>query len=274
MVHAQDGPVKVTVRVTDGGFDPSVIEVAQGKSVELTFVFAHVAYPQEEHIIVIPGYKIETAKIDAAHRETTVTFIAAQTGTFSFQCDLECDTHDSLQNGQIKVTPSAGGAAVVLLPSKLVVDPVSGVLIEGGSVSIAATLQGEDGKPIPRAEVRFYARQEFLGQAGLVEIGVVKTLPNGYASVLYHPTTRDPRTIVAKFSGVGTYAATEKEISLIGSDQFVPRGVPATDDSLHGLKGAAHVALVVVIACVWLAFAFLGLQALGIERAGRGGGPE
>ncbi|MBE0608825.1 MAG: hypothetical protein IH609_05565 [Dehalococcoidia bacterium] len=234
-------------------------------------MWSHVAYLEEEHIMVIPGYKLETEKIDAEHRETTVKFVAAQAGTFFFQCDVECETHDVLQNGQIKVTPSSGGAAAALQPSKLVVDPVNGVLIKGGTVSIATTLQSEDGEPIPRAEVRFYAREEFLGKTELMEIGVAKTLPNGYASLLYRPTNEDDRTVVAKFEGVGLYAATEQEIALIGSDQFVPRHREAADDGLHGLKGAAYVSLVLVIAGVWLAFGFMCLQALGIKRAAGGG---
>ncbi|MBE0609496.1 MAG: hypothetical protein IH609_08960, partial [Dehalococcoidia bacterium] len=71
-VHAQEAPVQITVKVTDGSFEPTVIEVEQGKLVELTFVWSHVAYLEEEHIMVIPGYKLETEKIDAEHRETTV----------------------------------------------------------------------------------------------------------------------------------------------------------------------------------------------------------
>lgn len=272
---AQEGePVKITIRTTDGGFDPAVVEVEQGKLVELTFVWDHAAYPQEEHIMVISGYKLETELIDAEHRETTVKFVAAQSGTFDFKCDLECELHDSYQNGQIIVKPSSGGTAAQLVPSKLVVDPANGVLIRGGTVSIGATLVGEDGEPIPRAEVRFYARQEFLGKTDLMEIGVTKTLPNGFATLLYRPTTDSPRTLVAKFEGVGLYDATEQEIALVGSDQFVPRAGEVPDDTLRGLKGAAHVGLVVVIAGVWIAFGFMAFQALGIKRAAGGGEPR
>ncbi len=269
-VYAQEAPVKITVKVTDGSFEPTVIEVEQGKLVELTFVWSHVAYLEEEHIMVIPGYKIETEKIDAEHRETTVKFIAAQSGTFFFQCDVECETHDVLQNGQIKVTPSSG-APPRRSSHRNWWSIGDGVLIRGGTVSIAATLSGEDVEPIPRAEVRFYARQEFLGKTELMEIGVAKTLPNGFATLLYRPTTDSPRTLVAKFEGVGLYDATEQEIALVGSDQFVPRVSEVPDDTLHGLKGAAHLALVVVIAGVWIAFGFMCLQALGIKRAAGGG---
>ena len=271
LTYAQEAPVKVTVKVTDGGFDPPVIEVEQGKSVELTFVYANVAYANEEHIMVIPGYKLESDKIDSGHRQATVKFIATQSGTFDFKCDLECDTHDALQSGLIKVKPSSGGSAAKLEPSRLVFDPVGGVLIKGDTVSFAALLQDKEGKPIPKAEVRFYAEQEFLGKTGLVEIGVAKTLPNGYANVLYRPTTNVPRTIIAKFTGVGLFDASEQSIQLVGSDQFRPRKVSASDDTLHGLKGGARAALVLVIAGVWLAFGFMLFQVFGIRRAAAGG---
>ena len=267
-VYAQDPPVKITVKVTDAGFAPKVIEVDQGKTVELTFVWAHAAYPNEEHIMVIAGYKLESDKIDSKHLETVVKFVATQSGTFNFKCDLECDIHDALQNGELKVKPSSGGGgAAALQPSKLVIDPVSGVVIKGGTVSVSAALQDKDGQPIPKAEVRFYANQSFLGQTGLVEIGIAKTGPTGYANLLYHPTTNAARTIVAKFAGLGLYDASEQEIPLVGSDQFVPRVDPANDDTLHGFKGSAHLALVVVIAAVWITFGFIFLQALGIRHA-------
>lgn len=269
--HGQAAPVKITVKLTDSGFDPSVIEVEQGKSVELTFVWSHVVYPNEEHIVVIPGYKLESDKIDSAHKEMTLKFIAAQSGTFDFKCDVECDTHDILQNGLIKVKPSSGGGTAALQPSKLVVDPVSGVLLKGRTVSLSAALQDKDGKPIPKAEVRFYTEQKFLGQTGLVDIGMAKTGANGYAYLLYHPTTSVPRTIIAKFAGVGLYDATEQTISLAGSSQFGPQVSLDSDDSLHGLKGGARLALVFVIAGVWLTFGFLLYQALSIRRATGGG---
>ena len=270
--QAQEAPVKITVKVTDGGFDPLVVEVEQGKSVELTFVWAHVVHQNEEHIMVIPGYKLESDKIDSSHRETTVKFIAMQSGTFDYKCDLECETHDILQNGVIKVKPSGGGAAAALQPSKLVVDPVSGILIKGGTVSLAAALQDKDGNPIPKAEVSFYVEQKFLGDSGLMAIGVAKTGASGYANLLYRPTTNAPRTIVTKFAGLGLYDATEQKIELVGSDQFIPKAAEAPDDTLHGLKGGARIALVVVIAGVWLAFAFMLFQAAGIRRETGGGG--
>lgn len=271
---AQQGPVKVTVKITDGGFDPAVVEIDQGSTVEMTFVWANVAYPQDEHIIVLPGYKLETPKLTAANRQATVTFLAAQAGSFEFKCDIECDAHDALQGGQIKVKASSGGTTAKLTASKLVIDPVNGVLLRGDTVTIGATLKGEDGQPIPRAEVRFYDKQQFLGHTGLVEIGVSKTLANGYASLLYRPTTTGPRTLVAKFDGVGLYGPVEQEIPVAGSAQFAPVPVKATDDSLHGLKQSAHFGLLFVIGSVWAGFGFMAYQTFGIKRAAGGGDPR
>jgi hypothetical protein len=270
-VFADDQPVKITVKVTDAGYVPNNIEIEQGKVVELTFVWDSPAHPLDEHIIVISGYKLESGRINSDHKETTVKFIATQSGTFAFQCDLMCDTHDLLQKGQITVKPAAGGGAAALQPSKLVIDPVTGVVIKGGTVSIAAQLVDKDGQPIPKAEVRFYAEQQFLGRTGLIEIGIAKTGTNGLASAVYHPTTPDAEKIVAKFAGVGLYDATEQTLQLVGSAQFGPAAGPNTDDTLHGIKGGAHLALVLVIAGVWLTFGFIAFQAWGISRVRNGG---
>ena len=266
-VLAEDGPTKITIKLTDSGFEPNNIEVTQGQLVELTFVWDSPARPLDEHIMVIPGYKLESGKINSDHKETTVKFIATQSGTFNFKCDLMCDTHDLLQKGQITVKPAAGGTTgASLQPSKLVVDPVSGVVIKGGTVSLSAALQDKDGNPIPRAEVRFYAEETFLGRTGLIDIGAAKTGASGSANLLYHPRSDATRKIVAKFAGVGLYDATEQTIQLVGSAQFGPRVGANPDDTLHGIKGGAHLALISVIAGVWLMFGFIAFQAWGISR--------
>ena len=267
---ADDQPVKITVKLTDAGFVPATVEVQQGQAVELTFVWDSPAHPLDEHIMVIPDYKLESDKINSDHKETTVKFVATKSGTFNFKCDMECDVHDLLQHGELKVT-AGGGAAAALQPSKFVVDPVTGVITKGGSVSIAAQLVDKDGKPIPKAEVRFYAEQQFLGRTGLIEIGIAKTGANGIASAVYRPTTPDAEKIVAKFAGVGLYDATEQTIPLVGSAQFAPAAAPNSDDTLHGMKKGARLGLVLVIAGVWLTFGFIAFQAWGISRVQKGG---
>ncbi len=277
---ADDGPLKITVKVTDGGFDPPTVEVPQGASVELTFVWANQAHPTDEHIIVIPGYKLESEKIDSTNKQTTVKFIATQTGTFAYKCDVECDAHDSLQHGEIKVTAGAGGAATgggaagsQLQASKLVFDPTSGVVVNGNTVALSATLQDKDGKPIAKQEVQFFAEQQFLGRTGQVEIAQAKTNANGVAYAIYHPTTPNAEKLTAKFAGGGVFDGTEQTVELAASPKFAGKAIPSEDDNLHGIKTVAPYALVLLIGSVWATFAFILYQAWSVSRVAQGGDP-
>ena len=262
-------PVKITIKVTDSGFDPNSIEVPAGSQVELTFVWDSPAHPEDEHIIVIEGYKLESEKINRLNKETVVKFIADKSGSFNFKCDFECDTHDSLQHGTIKVGGGAGGAAggaSAFQPSKLVIDPISGVLVSGNIVSIAANLQDKDGKPIAKAEILFFADRQFLGRHGEVQIAVGKTDASGNVHATYHPTDPAGGKIIARFAGVGLYDKSETTYDLAASGRFQPVPEEATSDDLHGIKGAAPLVLVSLIGSVWLAFAFMLFQAWGISH--------
>ena len=292
---ADDGPVKLTIKVTDTGFDPSSIDVPAGAQVELTFVWDNANHPDDEHIIVIPGYKLESEKIDRTNKQTVLSFIANKTGSFLFKCDFECDTHDILQHGNINVVAAgaaSGGAAsggtgagstggsaapsggASLQVSQFVIDPVAGIVVNGNSVSIAAKLQSKDGKPISKADVAFYAERTFLGRKGEVPIATGKTDSAGNVYAIYHPTNSDGGTITARFEGAGLYDGTEQKVNLAGSPQFQPGAQSSPDDNLHGIKRVAPFALIGIIAFVWLVFAFLLFQAWGISRVHSEGRPS
>ncbi|MEP7216867.1 MAG: cupredoxin domain-containing protein [Anaerolineaceae bacterium] len=270
--RADDATVKLTVRVTDTGWVPDTIEVPQGALVELTFVWDNPNHPNDEHIIVIPDYKLESDKINSVNKQTVLKFIADKAGSFNFKCDFECDTHDAFQHGTIKVVAGSGGSAgtgasaASFQASKIVIDPVAGVAINGNSVSISATLQDKDGKPIPKAEVLFFAHRQFLGRHGDVAIAAGKTDAGGNVYATYRPTNSDGGEIILRFEGGGVFAKTEQTFNLAGSPQFEPIPAFVTDDGLHGIKGFAPFVLVAVIGSVWLAFAFMLFQAWGVSR--------
>jgi hypothetical protein len=48
--------------------------------------------PHEEHIMVLEGYKLESEKITAEHREATFRFLADKAGPRP--SDLDCEAHD------------------------------------------------------------------------------------------------------------------------------------------------------------------------------------
>jgi plastocyanin len=274
---ADDGPVKFTIKITDAGFQPDTIDVPMNATVELTFVWDSQNHPDDQHIISVPGYKLESEKIDHINKQTVLSFVATKSGTFTFKCDFECDTHDILQHGTINVTAggagttgSSGGGSQLQVP-KLVIDPVTGIVIKGNSVSIAAALQDKDGKPIAKAEVLFYANRTFLGRTGEVPIAVGKTDATGLAYATYHPTNSDGGKIIARFEGGGLYDKAEQTVTLAASDQFQPIPQSASDDNLHGIKKVAPYVLVIVIGLVWAAFAFMLFQAWSISRVRSGG---
>lgn len=279
----QAAPVKVTIRITDSGFDPKSVDVPMGAQVELTFVWDQPAHPDETHVITVPGYKLESEQVDRTNKQTVLAFVATKTGSFNFKCDTECDTHDYLQAGTINVVaggaPSAGGTggggtAASLQASKLLVDPVTGVMVRGNSVSIAASLKSTDGKPISKAEVAFFAKRSFLGREAEVPIGTGKTDAAGNVYTIYHPTNADGGSIIARFEGGGLYDKTEVSFSLAPSTQFQPVPLGATDDDLHGIKRIAPFALIGLVGGVWLSFAFMLFQAWGISRVRPEGGPS
>lgn len=274
---ADDGPVKVTVKIGDTGFQPDTITVPLGASVELTLVWDTNNHPDDQHIIVVPALKLESDKIDRNNKQTVLKFVATKSGDFLFKCDFECDTHDLDQHGHIIVTDAggaaggSGGGAAALQASKLVVDPTNGVLVKGNSVAIAANLQDKDGKPISKAEVTFFAERMFLGRHGQVPIAVGKTDANGNVFAMYHPTNADGGKLIARYDGGGQFDKTELTFNLAGSDQFKGNTTASEDDNLHGMKTAAPVVFVLVILSIWASFVFMLYQAWKISRAKSGG---
>lgn len=266
-----DDPVKITVKILDNAFDPALVEVTQGQAVELTFVWAQTRYLDDEHIIVVEGYKVETDKLDRNHTSSTVKFIASKVGTFNFACDTECEAHDSLQQGAIKVKAAAGGAtASALTPTRILIDPVANVSVRVDRVALLATLVDKDGQPVKKADVNFFVEQKFAGKTGLMEIGSARTGPAGTAQVVYHPTRTDDEKVVVRFEAQGIYDGAETTITLPGNRLFGP-APDDTDGSLDGLKLGGRGGFAAVILAVWALLVYVAYQAWQITRAGKGG---
>jgi plastocyanin len=270
-VASADGPVQITVKITDNGFEPNSFTVEQGQSVELTFVWAQVAHPDDEHIITIDAYKLQSDKISSAHTQATVKFVASNTGTFTFKCDIDCDLHSSLQHGQIIVKPSAGGAAAASLqPTKLSVEP--GAVVAGGAdLVVSAFLLDSSGQPIPKAEVMLMSNEQFVGKTGLVEVAMGKTDQAGLVKFDYTPTHVGAQSLVLRFDGMGIYDKTEQAVTSPSEPAFGPLVVGTGTDNLHGIKGLARIAFLLVILGVWSAFGFILYQAWSVRRGNDGG---
>ena len=272
--HAQEQrPVEIRIPITDAGFDGQsgeyTIEVQEGALVEITFVWSHQAYPLEEHIIVFEGYKVESDKIDAQHREATVKFIADKPGTFGFKCDLECDLHDHLQKGILKVIPRGGGGGGASFSATTLALTPSTWATGGDPVNITAVLKDANGAPVPKAEILFTIAAEFVGTKGDMEIGRARTDANGVAFFEFQPTLGiKQHKITAHFSRMGIYEQSESSVQI--EEVGVPRA--AYEVAPIGLESIAHwapAALLVVVLGVWLTLGYVLYQAIAIARLGR-----
>ncbi len=266
-----EGPVKLRVEVNDAGFKPEAIKVEQGQVVELTFVWAHVGYVQEKHVMVldIGGQRLEWEEINFEKREATQQFFADKPGTFGFNCDLDCDIHDYLQKGTLKITRGSGGSgAPAYTPTALNLS-ASSLVTAGDPVVLTVALRDTQGKPVPKAEIRFLQDTSFAGAKAQMEIGVAKTDANGVAFLEFQPVMAErQQTITATFAGMGLYAESQEAIQLTEAG-IPPPAYKTAAIGLEPLRRWAPLALAGIILGVWTTFGFVMFQALSVARARR-----
>lgn len=290
---AHSAVAQIKVEVVDGGFngvtgkfsgttsEDFTIEVEQGQLVELTIVFAQTADLDDEHIMVLKGYNLETDRISYHNRETTIKFVADKPGTFEFACDLDCKIHDRLKSGHLKVSrsapsaaaPTATGAPTAAAPSaaaaaiartSLSLTPSAWEVV-GGPVDLTASLKDAQGAPVAKAEVTFFAEAELAGTKGLMEIGIAKTDKEGVARIDYTPTVAGEQRVVARFEGMGLYGESEQAIQI---RELAPQpAYSVAPTGLSGLRDWAPLGVVLVLASVWGTFAYVLYNIYRIGRA-------
>jgi hypothetical protein len=280
LVHAmpaRQSPKQIRIAIMDGGFDGVAdeynVEVEQGQLVEITFVWAHKAYVQDEHIFVIDGYKLETPKIDSGHKEATLRFVADKVGTFAIHCDLECDAHAALQRANLKVKPASGGggtsAASARLATTLTIKPSMTLVATGDIVDLMTTLRDKNGAPVAKADIQYFVETTFGGVKGKMNIGHVRTDVNGVAFFDYQPALSDTnQKITAQFDISGLYdeSAQSVDIQLVGQPLPAYRQAPI---GLESLRDLAPYGLMALVLGIWCLFAFVMFQALSVARGAR-----
>ncbi len=279
-VHAQTPEVaKIRVEITDGGFNGNpgefVIQVQQGQQVELTFVWAQQAHPQDTHIIELRGYGLETKELSYYEREDTIKFVADKPGTFDFLCVVECDIHKSLQRGQLKVSrggagavpgaPAAGGGAGASITGTSL--SLQGPTEPSGPATLLATLKDAQGAPVPDATVTFSVEGELAKTKGFMEVGKAKTGKDGVARFEYRPTFAGDHNIKASFEGKGNLGEAEQAIQLRVAE--VDPAYVVAPKGLEGVRDWAPVALILTLIGVWSTFAFVIYQIVRISRSKR-----
>ena len=274
-------PVSVRVQITDTGLACEAktanclgdengiftLEFDQGTLVELTAVWAHKAYAQEEHIIVVEGYKLETDKLNSKNRDGLLKFVADKPGTFGFKCDLDCDVHEHLQKGQVRIKRSGGGgSAATLTKTKLTLTPSSTVLAGGELVTLMAALKDSAGEPVSKAQIQFSIDTDFAGTTGKMEIGMARTDANGVAFLDYQPTLdSDQQTIHAQFEGMGIYSESQEKaaIQVVGAPYDAYRTGPIGTENLARVAAGAFI---LILLGVWTTYGFIASQVLNITR--------
>ncbi len=287
-------PVQIRVAITDGGFNGNpgdfTVEVEQGALVELTFIWDHKAYIHEEHIMVLEGYRLEKDKITATNRETTLRLVADKPGTFVFKCDLDCEIHDFLQRGHLKVKRSGeGGGAAALPPTTLSLSPSAWEASATPILLTAVLKDAKSGNPVAKAEIRFFLDAEFAGTQGQMPLGKAKTDASGTASLEFRPTLPAPKqNITARFEGMGLYDESQQAIEIeVGREPasayvMEPIGLEPDLPSLLFLSAAPagplsravawfqqegiHVSFVAIVLAVWSALGFVLYQAIAMRR--------
>lgn len=274
-VHAASlEPIELTVEVSYKGFNGQpelVIEAEEGQEVNLTFVWADTAVPDNAHRISIEGYDLQTKIIDIDDPEDTLSFVADKTGSFLIECDWRCEGHkEALQNATLKVGGGSGGASGASYVSTSLAFGSVPVETESGPVALNATLQDDSGEPIAGAPIRFYVSTQFAGTEGLMEIGQVETNEYGAALYEYIPTFNGEQTIIARFDGQGLYEETEESFPVSVRNAEPAYLVPPP--GLESLREWAPLGVALIVGAVWLTFLYTGFNVYRMARDPGGGG--
>lgn len=271
-VFAQEhDAIQHRIEVSYKGFNGTpnlVIEARQGERIDLTFVWADEAVPDNAHRMYLKGYELKTSLLDTDNREATISFIADKTGEFELICDWRCEGHkEALQNGKVKISAGNGNGATFVATALSFES--SAKEISGTAVTLTATLKSVDGHDIPEAPIKFFAETRFSGTEGLMEIGTSVTDSNGIATFEYIPTIEGRQKIIARFGGTGIYAESEApvEIDVLAA---VP-GYVQDPASLEVLRGILPYGLWIVVAGVWVTFGYVLYQIIRIPDEHEGG---
>ena len=155
-------------------------------------------------------------------------------------------------------------AQTAATPTTLTLGPAAPTRIKG-QLSLSAKLTTQDSKPVSGQEIDFFVPVELFGSRDAF-IGSATTDSTGQASLGYQPAQLGQQTIVARFTGGASYAASEAR-----ADIQVNETVPAIKTEplpFAGLRDGLPIILVALVVVVWgvLLGVFLG-TVRGIRRA-------
>lgn len=272
-------PVKFRVPITDDGWPSSnfSLDVEEGRTVEITFVWEQKVHLSDAHVFVVEGYNLEADEINFEHREATLRFVANKAGTFRLKCDLECEIHDKLKNGAVNVaragagpapgaSSSSAGAGVETRPRT---DLLLGAPVEaqvGGAVRFTANVRSAVGAPIAGAPVVLYEVTGFYDtKVQEVEVARGTTDKEGVAALTYLARRSGPRSLKAYFAGDVGNAPSSVAIGLDVLDGGQVYGV----DPPAGIPGVSRFLVSGILILVWGIMFIVSLHVVAIVREGQ-----
>lgn len=240
------------------------IEVQEGQEVVITFVYADDPSIDNQHIIYIGGYKIQTKILSKDNLEDTIKFTANKTGEFPITCIDECTGHQNLQGGILAVLPATGSGPESKSIVILALDAPDHTET-GQPLTLAALIKDELDKPVAGSFIKFFVESNFFVNE-LMDIGEVVTDEQGLAKIDYTPNQPGVLRVVARYevgSGLEPLEA-ERTINVTGnSNSFYQTRVGIQFP--HSLL-LWMVAIVIVLAGVWSTFLYVLYQVNHISR--------
>lgn len=269
-----------TVVVSRFGFNgssgPLTLEVLQGDTVRITFVYGDGDLPGDNpHVIMIEGYNVQTGLLSKTNPRQVVEFTAGQAGSFAFRCVIPCIGMENLQLGEVKVHASGAGLPTAIRDVRVSLQGVKG---EGYELSLKARLVDAKGQPIAGAIIEVYLSTTF----GPLKVGSNVTGPDGSFQLTYELSPGRRAQLLLSFPGSGAYlpssasAAFEPpQAGAIALETPYVRGQARLPDlRLVGVEprtSAVLVALAVgVVGSVWLLFLYVIWLTIRLRRAGEG----
>jgi len=266
----QQGNSQFRVEVSKKGFNNSSeelrLDVVEGQTVEITFVYADDASRDNQHIMYIGGYKIQTDILGKDNPEVTVKFTADKTGEFPITCIMECAGHQNLQNGKLVVSPAAGSQPVMTTVTLTMDTPDQAET--GQPLTLVALVKDDLDKPVADAQVKFFIESDFFVKS-MMEIGETATNEQGLAKIDYIPNQAGVIRVVARYeAGSGSEPVeTKREVNITGSTKsfyHTSIGIQFPNSFLIWM-----IALAVIVIGIWGTFLYVLSQVLYISMGTR-----
>jgi len=262
---AGEAPRAIVVVVSRNGFQPPVIEVAEGEQVAITFVYGDqdLDYPNP-HMIKLKDYGLQTAELSPDHPRQTLTFTVNKTGSFSMTCVAKCNGHQQLQDGIIKV---GAGQVQKAQPSSLKLEFFPRSQGDPG-YRLVSLLKDAKGNPVSGATITFTRQAAFLPGQLLqsVKLGEAVTDADGKASLTWVPRTAGTEQVGVSFAGTGTLLKAEAS-SGIQVNQATVQEYRMESRRLD--LGGSNWPIWAILATVWGLYGFVIYQLTRLKRAAR-----